>query len=153
MDRLILFQKMHELHKKKKKVIVAGKNWSDAFEWASFVQPHVDHPSDIYEKSFITVHNNTHGLGIHSRVLEAMAVGSFVMMHPSPHSRLPGGMDSTFEPDVNYGLYSADNFVEKVEEWLADDERRKKAITENKKILLSKHLWQHRAEQILNDLK
>ena len=26
-------------------------------------------------------------------------------------------------------------------------------IAENKKILLSKHLWEHRAEQILRDLK
>ena len=153
MDRTILFEKLYELYKKGIKVLIAGKNWPDIFQGYSFVHPHVAHPAQIYQKSFMTIHNNTHGLGIHSRVLEAMAAGSFVMMHPSPHSRLPGGMDSTFEPDVNYGLYSGDNLVEKVKEWLADEDRRKKGIAENQKILLAKHLWEHRAEQILRDLK
>jgi len=153
MDRSILFAKLYELHKKGKKVLIAGKNWPTNFQGYSFVSPHADNPSDIFQQSFITIHNNTHGLGIHSRVLEAMAAGSFVMMHPSPNSRLPGGMDSTFAPEVNYGLYSADNFVEKAEKWLEDEDRRKKAIAECKKILLSKHLWKHRAEQILSDLR
>ena len=153
LDRNLLFEKIQALYYRDKKVIIAGLNWPESFPSSPFVSKHVDKPDELYNSSKITIHNNTHGLGIHSRVLDCMAVGGFVMMHPSPHSRLPGGMDSTFEPDVNYGLYSADNFVEKVEEWLADDERRKKAITENKKILLSKHLWEHRAEQILRDLK
>ncbi|NBW58729.1 glycosyltransferase family 1 protein [bacterium] len=153
LDRSLLFARIQALHFRDKQVIIAGLNWPEGFPSAPFVRGHIDRPEEIYQSSKITIHNNTHGLGIHSRVLDCMAVGGFVMMHPSPHSRLPGGMDSTFEPDVNYGLYSADNFVEKVEEWLADEDRRNKAITENKKILLSKHLWEHRAEQILRDLR
>jgi hypothetical protein len=153
LDRSLLFKKIEALHYRNKKIIIAGLNWPEAFPSVPFVRGHVNIPDQIYKTSKITIHNNTHGLGIHSRVLDSMAVGGFVMMHSSPHSRLPGGMDSTFEPDVNYGLYSADNFVEKVEEWLADEDRRKKAISENKKILLSKHLWEHRAEQILRDLR
>jgi len=153
LDRLLLFQKIQTLHESDKKVIIAGLNWPEAFPSASFVRRHVDMPDEIYKSSKITIHNNTHGLGIHSRVLDSMAAGGFVMMHASPHSGLQGGMDSTFEPEVNYGLYSADNFVDQVEEWLADEDRREKAIAENKKILRAKHLWKHRAEQILQDLK
>ena len=153
LDRKLLYNLIETLYKKNKKVLIAGINWPEGYPYAPFVSGHVVQPNKIYKSSKITIHNNTHGLGIHSRVLDSMAVGGFVIMHPSPHSRLPGGMDSAFEPDLNYGLYTSDNFVEKVEDWLADEDRRKKAIIENKKILLSKHLWEHRAEQILRDLK
>lgn len=153
LDRKLLYNMLETLYKKNKKVLIAGINWLEEYPYAPFVSGHVVQPNKVYKSSKITIHNNTHGLGIHSRVLDCMAVGGFVMMHPSPHSRLPGGMDSTFEPDVNYGLYTSDKFGEKVEDWLADEHRRKNAIIENKKILLSKHLWEHRAEQILRDLK
>jgi hypothetical protein len=153
MDREILHKLLQEQYYLGKKVIAAGQNWKSGFPGSPFVKDHVIDPNSVFSASAITVHNNTHGLGIHSRTLDCMASGGFVFMHPSPHSRLPGGMDSTFEPEVNYGLYSADNFVEKAEKWLEDEDRRKKAIAECKKILLSKHLWKHRAEQILGDLK
>jgi len=153
LDRNLLFEKIQALYYRDKKVIIAGLNWPESFPSSPFVSRHVDKPDELYKSSKITIHNNTHGLGIHSRVLDSMAAGGFVMMHASPHSRLPGGMDSSFEPEVNYGLYSADNFIEKVEKWVKDEDRREKAIAENKKILLAKHLWEHRAEQILRDLK
>lgn len=152
-DRRLLYQKLEQLFFMGYKVLIAGLNWKKYYPSASFVENHINYPEMIYKRSKITIHNNTHGLGIHSRVLDCMAVGGFIMMHSSPHSRLPGGIDSTFEPEVNYGLYSADNFVERAQVWLADDVKRKKAIADNKKILLAKHLWEHRAEQILQDLK
>lgn len=152
-DRLILFEKIFELHQKGKSVFVAGKNAQTLFPNLSFVHSHAPNAYDIFSSSAITLHNNTHGLGIHSRVLEAMAAGSFVMMHGSPHSHLSGGIDSTFERDVHYGLYTADNICEKVENWLDSIDARKRAISQNNDILRAKHLWEYRAKQILRDLK
>lgn len=151
-DRIALFNILKKLSEDGRKILIAGKNWQTAFPGHDFIRNHIKNPVEIFSDSKITLHNNTHGIGIHSRVLEAMASGSFVIMHSSPHSLLPGGMDSSFEPDLHYGRYTEDNLAAKVEYWLAHDSERQNAIQECRKILLSQHLWQHRASQILEDL-
>lgn len=151
-DRMAIFHACRALFENGKKVLIAGKNWGSTFPECEFIQNHNENPLDIFRKSAITLHNNTHGIGIHSRVLEAMAAGSFVMMHSSPHSQLAGGIDSSFEPDLHYGLYSENNLAEKVEYWLTHKSRRQNAIKECFSVLRGRHTWRHRARQILGDL-
>jgi len=151
-DRMVLFHILRTLFKNGKKVLIAGSNWKSSFPDCDFIQEHCENPLDIFRQSAITLHNNTHGIGIHSRVLEAMAAGSFIMMHASPCSHLPGGIDSSFEPELHYGLYSANNLAEKVEYWLAHSSQRQKATKDCHNILRARHLWRHRASQILGDL-
>jgi Glycosyl transferases group 1 len=106
----------------------------------------------IYCRSRINLSNNTHGLGLHSRVLECMAVGGFIFMHESPHDNKPGGMLTEFEPGVHYGSYTPDSFHEEATRWLADDSDRLRAGMRAESIIRERHGWHHRARQIIDDL-
>jgi len=107
----------------------------------------------IFQRSRINLANNTHGLGLHSRTLECMAVRGFIFMHRSPHDEKPGGMLTSFEPDVHYGAYTPETFRDEAQRWLKDKAARGKAGERAAKVIKAKHLWRHRAEQILGDLK
>jgi hypothetical protein len=107
----------------------------------------------IYERSRINLANNTHGLGLHSRTLECMAVGGFIFMHTSPHDEKPGGMLTAFEPDVHYGAYTPETFRDEAGRWLRDDTARAQAGERAAAVIKAKHLWLHRAEQITEDVK
>ena len=114
-----------------------------------------DHPTllAVFQRSRINLANNTHGLGLHSRTLECMAVGGFIFMHRSPHDERPGGMLTSFEPGVHYGAYTPETFREEALRWLADEQGRTKAGAQAAAVIREKHLWRHRAEQIVSDLK
>jgi len=107
---------------------------------------------DVYRRSRINLANNTHGLGLHSRTLECMAVGGFVLTHESPHDSKPGGMLTSFEPSVHYGAFTPENLHEEAHRWLADDARRRQVGQQAATIIRQRHCWYHRAQQILDDL-
>jgi len=107
----------------------------------------------IFRRSKINLNCNCSGFGLHSRVLESMAVGGFIMSNACPDPQADGRLTTCFEPDVHFGEYTQDNFIEKARYWLQNDEARNRAINESRKIIASQHLWKHRAQQILNDLK
>ncbi len=113
----------------------------------------LDQLLQIYRRSKINLHNNTHGLGLHSRTLECMAVGGFIFAHRSPRDHKPGGMLTCFEPGVHYGAYSPENFQEEAERWLRDNKRRIEVGKNAKSVVLASHCWHHRAKQILGDLE
>jgi hypothetical protein len=108
---------------------------------------------DVYSRSRLNLMNNTHGIGLHSRTLECMAVGGFIFTHTSPHDNKPGGIETSFEPGVHYGIYSADTFADDARRWLAATDARTDAGTKAAEIIREKHLWRHRAEQVIADLK
>lgn len=108
---------------------------------------------DVYRRSRINLANNTHGLGLHSRTLECMAVGGFVLTHESPHDNKPGGMLTSFEPGVHYGAFTPDNLHDDARRWLADEAVRKRVGQQAAAIVRGRHCWHHRARQILDDLK
>lgn len=107
---------------------------------------------DVYCRSKINLSNNTHGLGLHSRVLECMAVGGFIFMHQSPHDEKTGGMLTAFEPNVHYGSYTPENFSEEAARWLKDDQTRGQIGIKARSVIREQHCWHHRAQQILDDL-
>ena len=107
---------------------------------------------NVYCRSKVNLSNNTHGLGLHSRTLECMAVGGFIFMHESPHDNKAGGMLTSFEPGVHYGSYTPENFFDEATRWLKDDSERLKAGMRAESIIRDRHCWHHRAEQIIEDL-
>lgn len=106
----------------------------------------------IYCRTKINLSNNTHGLGLHSRTFECMAVGGFIFMHESPHDNKAGGMLTSFEPGVHYGSYTPENFAEEAMRWLKDDNGRVQAGMRAKSVIRERHCWYHRAQQIIDDL-
>ncbi|MBK8276143.1 MAG: glycosyltransferase family 1 protein [Nitrospira sp.] len=106
----------------------------------------------VYCRSKINLSNNTHGLGLHSRTLECMAVGGFIFMHDSPHDTKAGGMLTEFEPDVHYGRYTVESFHEDATRWLKDSEGRIRVGMQAVECIRQRHCWHHRALQIIEDL-
>ncbi len=152
MDRKMLI----ELASKVSDSLELYGNTLDAFDFArpyfKGVATTQEELLEIYCRSKINLNNNTHGLGLHSRTLECMGVGGFIFMHESPHDRKPGGMLTAFEPGVHFGSYTPENFHEQAERWLKDDKKRIQIGKKAKSIIKDQHCWQHRAQQILNDL-
>jgi hypothetical protein len=107
---------------------------------------------DVYRRSRINLANNTHGLGLHSRTLECMAVGGFIFTHESPHDNKPGGMLTSFEPSVHYGAFTPENLHEEAHRWLSDEAGRRRVGQQAAAIVRERHRWCHRARQILDDL-
>lgn len=107
---------------------------------------------DVYLKSKINLSNNTHGLGLHSRVFECMSVGGFIFNHESPNDNISGGMLTEFEPGIHFGQYSKLNFIEEANKWLKNDITRIQVGQNARKLIGEKHLWRHRAKKIINDL-
>jgi hypothetical protein len=132
-----------------------GVNWKKYYQFGNCTYAPIKDERilyQVYRNSKINLHNNWNGFGLHSRVLEAMAVGGFVMAHSCAAPQAAGRLTTSFEPDVHFGEYTPDNFVERAKYWLQDDAARNKAVTESRKIIADKHLWKHRAQQILHDL-
>lgn len=130
-----------------------GNGWEHYNEFKNYYRGYVYDKYDMYKifrKSKINLMANTHGFGLHFRNLECMAAGGFYMMHDVIKK---DKFNEDFLPDINYGHYTKDNLVEKLNYWLVEKEKRSKAIIENIKIINNKHLWMHRALQISKDLK
>ncbi len=135
--------------------IYGSENWLGFPEFKKYYRGNIFDLNgliNVYKKSKINLSNNTHGLGIHSRVLECMAVGGFIFNHESPNDNTAGGMLTEFEPGVHFGQYSIINFAEESQKWLRDDASRMLVGENAKKIISKNHLWRHRAEKIINDL-
>jgi hypothetical protein len=82
-----------------------------------------------------------------------MAVGGFILTHESPNDSKPGGMLTSFEPGVHYGMFTPENLHEEALRWLADDTKRRQVGLQAASVVRQKHCWHHRAQQILEDLK
>lgn len=133
-----------------------GPGWNMHPAFAPYAKGVIDTQEgllDVYRRSRINLANNTHGLGLHSRTLECMAVGGFVLTHESPHDSKPGGMLTSFEPGVHYGVFTPDNLHEETQRWLADKAGRRRAGQRAATIVREQHCWHHRAQQILDDLR
>ena len=139
---------------KKYKIIIAGKNWD------FFNQKNIEHITikgelepkqvrKIFNQSKITISSNCHGLGLHSRILEAAMEKSLIFMNTSAPN-IEGNMANKFIPDIHFVEYNEHNLNEKLEFWLSNDSARE-IITENMyKLITQKHTWSSRAQEIAN---
>jgi len=153
MDRAALVQNVLALSKS---VELYGRGWESYEEFKPYHCGVLATPMElarVYVRSRINLANNTHGLGLHARTLECMATGGFILIHESPNDAKPGGMLTSFESDVHYGAFKPETLQETALRWLKDSERRKRAGASAAKVVREKHLWCHRAEQLVTDLK
>lgn len=58
--------------------------------------------------------NNTHGLGLHPRVLDAMVAGTVVLHHNSPAASGNGVLENHFKPGIHYLAWSDANDLQKL---------------------------------------
>lgn len=107
---------------------------------------------DVYCNSRINLANNTHGIGMHSRNLECMAVGGFLLIHKSANDTLDGGIAKFFESDIDFGTYVPENLKDKANFWLVNKNLRAKASRSASRKIREGHTWRHRASQIIKDL-
>lgn len=132
-----------------------GKGWNRHKDLSRFAKGAIENQDsliELYRRTRINLANNTHGLGLHSRNLECMAVGGFILTHESPHDTAPGGIRTAFEADTHYGVYKRDNFDDVAKRWLRDERKRLQVGSQAAMLVRSNHGWHHRAQQILDDL-
>jgi hypothetical protein len=133
-----------------------GPGWQTHRTFRPYAKGSVDTLEElltIYARSRINLANNTHGLGLHSRTLECMAIGGFIFTHESPHDNKPGGMLTSFEPGTHYGAFTPDTLVDQAARWLRDESGRRHAGELAAQVVRQQHCWYHRAQQIVEDLK
>lgn len=137
-------------------IALFGPGWELHPEFRPFHRGIVDNPLalyGVYRSSRLNLSNNTHGMGINSRSLECMHAAAALMTHSSPHDEKPGGLASEFEPGVHYIQFTTSNLEEVAQRWLCD-ERGRQALGERARAqVVAKHLWIHRARQLLDDLQ
>ena len=109
--------------------------------------------NSVFRKTRINLSNNTHGFGLHSRILECMAVGGFILTHASPADSRPGGLKTSFEPGTHYGEFTPDTIEEEARRWLRDSMQRIAAGQHAAQVVRERHFWRHRAAQIIADLR
>lgn len=107
---------------------------------------------NIYRGTKINLANNTHGIGIHSRTLEVMAIGGFIATHESINDNLNGGILDGFVPNKHFGFYRKGSIEQDCLKWLSNCNKRIEAGENAKEVIRNKHLWAHRAHKIIRDL-
>lgn len=132
-----------------------GGGWRTYPQFAGFAQGPVlgSDVAAMFRRSRINCANNTGGVGVQIRSLEVMAVGGVLFFNASPFAAEDGGMHSLFAPEVHYVEYTAANFVDTTRKWLRDEAARRELGARARQCILDRHLWRHRAKQIVDDLK
>jgi len=128
---------------------VYGKNWDKYEKYKPNSGGHIDSKSNllnVYRKSKINLVNNTHGLGLHSRVFESMACGGFIATHSSKRDRLQGGILSSFEEGEHFVYFEDIN----KDDLLRDNEYRKRISRNAYMVVRDNHTWDNRAKQLVD---
>lgn len=112
----------------------------------------LDMIANAHSTAKINLHSGNWTWG-HWRVMESMACARPIMIQQTPRDDKPGEILDNFEPYTHYIPWNQGNFVDNAKKYLKDDEACKKMGEEARKVILAKHTWRHRAEQILKDLK
>ena len=133
-----------------------GKGWKDIAEFNSFAGDHIyseERLFDIYRKSKINIYNNTHGLGMHSKVFEIMANGGFLALPQSQKNFLASGINECFNENEHFVTFKPESFDDMIEDWLYQAKKRIKVGFNARKLVLSNHTWEKRAKKILKDIE
>jgi len=152
LDRVMLVDSIMDITRS---LQLYGKGWDTHPKYSPYYCGSIDGHEEllnIYSASKINLANNTHGLGMHSRNLECMAVGGFLMMHTSPNENVTGGMAHHFLPGMHYGSYTHENLKEEASYWLKNETKRIQIGLNARDEIMKNHLWIHRAKKIIKDL-
>lgn len=151
LDRLAMADLMLAVSKN---CLFRGACWNWYPKLVNWWKPHTNIPVLLYEtymRSRVNIHINQTGFAIHSRVLDCMALGSFVMSHATA-KHCVGQLTECFEPDVHYGVFTPEDFKERARYWLDNPAARRRVTGEARKVVKAGHLWKYRGQQVLRDL-
>lgn len=148
LDRLFLIKKLQDT---KYTLAIAGRNWEKYFKPKNniyfFGEINPKDVASIYEQSKITISSNCHGLGLHSRILEAGICKSLIFMNKSDPN-IPGNMAHEFIPNFHYIEYTQTDLKNKINKYLNNDNLRTEIINNMYKTIQENHLWSNRAYQL-----
>jgi hypothetical protein len=128
-----------------------GDNWGHYEKFRPFYRGLIStvEANNIFHNSKITLQNNNHGIGIHSRTLSAMASGGFVFTHKSDRDEIEGGIKTAFEPGLHYGEFCPNNIQAEAERWLKDNKLRNSIVTNARKRVIEEFAWVEGAKKLL----
>ena len=134
---------MKSVLKVSENTVIYGNNWENYPAFASYHQGSLTsgEANFVFSKSKITLQNNNHGIGLHSRTLSAMAAGGFVFTHQSPRDGFDGGMTSVFEPGIHFGNFTVETLEVEAKKWLRDDLQRENIARNAQKLVLNELNW------------
>ncbi len=133
-----------------------GNHWTSIPEFESFSGKHISEQNqlfEIYKKSKINLYNNTHGLGMHSKVFEVFANGGFLALPKYKKNFALSGINEAFNENEHFVTFTSENFEDLVNNWLFNTKERIKIAKNARDIVLSDHSWDKRIQKIINDLK
>ena len=105
---------------------LVGSGWSSYNEFSEFSRGEIQDQNElysIYKKSKINIYNNTHGLGMHSKVFEIMMNGGFLALPFSKNNKKESGIEEAFEPEKHFVYFDPFKFDELIEKWLHNEEK------------------------------
>ena len=133
-----------------------GKDWTSYSEFESFSSDHISSEKElfsIYKKTKINLYNNTHGLGMHSKVFEVMLNGALLAIPKSKKNFLKGGISEEFNENEHFVTFTSEEFEDLIENWMYDTKKRIIVGNNARKLVLSNHTWKKRIEKILKDIQ
>ena len=87
--------------------------------------------------------------GLHERLLNGLAAGCVVVTSENSY------IDRCFKPDQGVVQYRFKNRAaanDLVNGWLSDEDRRERAVASGRQLLIERHTWDHRVEEILSQV-
>ena len=136
-------------------IALIGEGWSSFNEFENLSLKKIDDYTKLYEfyrKSKVNLYNNTHGLGMHSKVFEIMINGGFVALPISSRNNMLGGIEECFIDGEHFSSFNPHKFDEFIDNWLNNSEKRLLIGSNARKEVLDKHTWRSRIYKLLNDL-
>ncbi|WP_114153347.1 glycosyltransferase [Chromobacterium haemolyticum] len=103
----------------------------------------------IYGQSQFNLHNGA--FGMHSRVLESMAVGGAVFVNHSDHAR-GGDIHQHFSAGEDFILYETGSIGDTIASWKGKRQKLREVGVAAAEKISGAHLWRHRAQQIMDDV-
>jgi hypothetical protein len=132
--------------------IYGSSSWKEWQQFAPFYRGFKSDPrelDEIYQTTRINLHNGC--LAMHYRVLDALAVGGFIMISRTRLDSLVGGILTQLVPYEHYGPFDIADTAAETRAWLNAADQRGRISCMGREAVLDAHTWRHRAAQILND--
>ena len=133
-----------------------GRDWKDISEFELFSGGHISESNElfeIYKRSKINLYNNTHGLGMHSKVFEIFASGGFMALPKYKKNFSLSGINEGFNENEHFVTFTSESFEDFIHNWLFNTKKRIQIAKNAREIVLSEHSWDKRIQKIINDLK
>ena len=129
--------------------IYGPTTWTKWPEFAPFYRGYIRDPIDldrVYGTTRVNIHNGS--ATIHSRSIDCMAAGGFIMINQTPLDFEEGGICHYFDPDRHYGRFTMDTVADVAQYYVKNKDVRKRIVRDAKQQIRNGHLWKHRALQV-----